>query len=110
MFSSPRRCWCRPLTSVRKVSSDASNCMDDWYTSRPSSVRAKPARPRWHRRRPRRCSRSLICWLMAERPMPSTLSAAEKPPHSTTLRKMRSRRISKSLTWARGSGRRLLMV
>jgi hypothetical protein len=29
---------------------------------------------------------------------------------STTLRKIRSRRISKSLTWASGSGRRLLML
>ena len=36
-------------------------------------------------------------------------SAAEKPPHSTTLRNSLSRRISKSLTWASGSGRRLLI-
>ncbi|RMS19394.1 hypothetical protein ALP75_200576 [Pseudomonas syringae pv. actinidiae] len=29
MFSSPRRFWCRPLTSVRKLSSALSSCSDD---------------------------------------------------------------------------------
>ncbi|MNO71055.1 hypothetical protein D3C76_619580 [compost metagenome] len=42
-----------------------------------------------------------MCRLIAERLMPRVLSAAEKLPHSTMVLNIRSRRISKSLTWPR---------
>lgn len=48
--------------------------------------------------------------LIAERLRPRVLSAAEKLPHSTMVLKMRSRRISKSLTWPSDGLRDLAII
>ena len=77
----------------------------EWSVAIPGSacsVSAKPPRPRRHSRSPRRDSRLAMWELMVERDTSRSASAAEKPPHSTTLLNTRSRRRSASATWPMG--------
>src|SRR5687768_15322188 len=68
--------------------------------SLPFSVRLKPDRPRWQRRRPNRCSRAVMCVLIVDWLTLSSICAAEKPPASTTFANTRSNRRSPSLKLA----------
>ncbi|MNY45924.1 hypothetical protein D3C86_1810620 [compost metagenome] len=85
-------------TSTLKPSAAASKrraASTNWV---PLGVTENPARPRSHKRKPRRASSDASCALMVGWVVLSVVCAAEMPPASTTARNTRIRRRSSSVT------------
>lgn len=97
IVSSPLSWWRSAPSPARNSSTESSSRSVAWYRELPSTVSRNPRRPRSHNLMPTRDSRSAMCVLMVERFMLSADSAAESPPQSVTVLKMRSKRRSKSV-------------